>query len=120
MYADLEMKAKAPLPGGDGEVKIDGTDVAFGFGLGALLEVSERTRFGVTYQSEIEPEFDGDVKLSQEEMVRITTWIDDNAQYYGSYYGRRNLRYKDHPNFRPDSTVEQAQSLLPPIKEEDR
>ena len=30
MYADLEMKAKAPLPGpgGDGEVKIDGNDVA--------------------------------------------------------------------------------------------
>jgi long-chain fatty acid transport protein len=66
MYADLEMKAKAPLPGpgGDGEVKIDGNDVAFGFGLGALFEVSERTRFGVVYQSEIEPEFDGDVKLS--------------------------------------------------------
>jgi long-chain fatty acid transport protein len=64
MYADLEMKAKVPLPRGDGEVKIDGTDVAFGFGLGALFEVSERTRFGVVYQSEIEPEFDGDVSLS--------------------------------------------------------
>jgi long-chain fatty acid transport protein len=64
MYADLEMKAKAPPPNGSGEVKIDGNDVAFGFGLGALIEVSERTRFGVTYQSEIEPEFDGDVELS--------------------------------------------------------
>ncbi len=66
MYADLEMKAKAPLPGpgGDGEVKIDGNDVAFGFGLGALFEVSDRTRFGIVYQSEIEPDFDGDVKVS--------------------------------------------------------
>jgi len=66
MYADLEMKAKAPLPGpgGDGEVKIDGNDVAFGFSLGALFEVSDRTRFGVVYQSEIEPDFDGDVKVS--------------------------------------------------------
>jgi len=66
MYADLKMKAKVPLPGpgGDGEVKIDGDDIAFGFGLGALFEVSEHTRFGVIYQSEIEPEFDGDVKLS--------------------------------------------------------
>ncbi len=64
MYANLEMKAKAPPPNGTGKVKIDGDDVAFGFGLGALFEVSERTRFGVTYQSEIEPEFDGDVKIS--------------------------------------------------------
>ena len=67
MYADLEMKAKAPLPGpggNEGEVKIDGSDVAFGFGLGALFEPNERTRFGLVYQSEIEPEFDGDVDLS--------------------------------------------------------
>ena len=63
MYADLEMKAKAPPPNGTGEVKIDGDDVAFGFGLGALFEVSERTRFGLVYQSEIEPEFDGDVNI---------------------------------------------------------
>ena len=67
MYADLEMKAKAPLPGPggrEGEVTIDGNDVAFGFGLGALFELNERTRFGLVYQSEIEPEFDGDVKVS--------------------------------------------------------
>ena len=64
MYADLELKAKAPPPIGNGEVKIDGDDVAFGFGLGALIELSERTRFGISYQSEIEPEFSGDVKFS--------------------------------------------------------
>jgi len=64
MYADLELKAKAPPPNGNGEVKIDGNDVAFGFGLGALFEVSDRTRFGIVYQSEIEPEFSGDVKFS--------------------------------------------------------
>ena len=64
MYADLEIKAKVPPPNGNGEVKIDGNDLAYGFGLGALFEVSERTRFGVVYQSEIEPEFSGDVKIS--------------------------------------------------------
>jgi long-chain fatty acid transport protein len=63
MYADLEMKAKAPPKTGTGEVKIDGNDIAFGFGLGALFELSERTRFGLVYQSEIEPEFDGDVSI---------------------------------------------------------
>jgi len=64
MYADLELKTKAPPPIGNGEVKIDGDDVAYGYGLGALIELNERTRFGIVYQSEIEPEFSGDVKFS--------------------------------------------------------
>jgi long-chain fatty acid transport protein len=64
MYANLEIKAKAPPPNGIGEVKIDGDDFAYGFGLGALFEVSDRTRFGIAYQSEIELEFSGDVKFS--------------------------------------------------------
>jgi long-chain fatty acid transport protein len=64
MYADLEIKAKAPPPNGIGEVKIDGDDFAYGFGLGALFEVSDRTRFGIAYQSEIELKFGGDVKFS--------------------------------------------------------
>ena len=64
MYADLEIKAKAPPPNGNGKVKIDGDDFAYGFGLGALFEVSDRTRFGIAYQSEIELEFGGDVKFS--------------------------------------------------------
>ena len=32
-----------------------------------------------------------EVKLSTEEMVRLTTWVDCNGQYYGSYYGRKNM-----------------------------
>jgi long-chain fatty acid transport protein len=64
MYANLEIKAKAPPSNGIGEVKIDGDDFAYGFGLGALFEVSDRTRFGIAYQSEIELEFGGDVKFS--------------------------------------------------------
>ncbi len=64
MYADLELKTKAPPPIGNGEVKIDGDDVAYGYGIGALLELSEQTRFGIVYQSEIEPDFSGDVKFS--------------------------------------------------------
>ncbi len=63
MYANLEMKTKVPPPNGTGEVKIDGDDVAFGYDVGALLELGEKTRFGIIYQSEIEPEFSGDVKI---------------------------------------------------------
>ncbi|UCG06937.1 MAG: outer membrane protein transport protein [Desulfobacterales bacterium] len=63
MYANLEMKTKVPPPNGNGEVEIDGDDVAFGYDAGALVELSKRTRFGIIYQSEIEPEFSGDVKI---------------------------------------------------------
>jgi len=60
-----------------------------------------------------------DVKLSPEEWVRLVTWVDSNAQYYGSYFGRKNLTHKDHPNFRPVPTYESACGI-PPLNEEDR
>ena len=64
MYASLEMELRAPPPIGTGKVKIDGDDIAFGYDVGALIELSEKTRIGILYQSEIEPEFSGDVKFS--------------------------------------------------------
>jgi hypothetical protein len=61
-----------------------------------------------------------DVKLSEEEMIRITTWIDSNCQYYGSYWGRKNVEYIDHPNFRPKVSFGEVLSTECPIPEEDR
>jgi hypothetical protein len=61
-----------------------------------------------------------DVRLTQEEMVRVTTWVDANGQYYGSYWGRRNIQYKDHPNFRPVPTFETATSTVSPLPEDQR
>lgn len=61
-----------------------------------------------------------DVALSPEERIRMTTWMDSNGQYYGSYYGRKNLQYKDHPNFRPILTFEQSHSNMPPRPENER
>ena len=49
-----------------------------------------------------------DVKLTQAELVHLITWADANGPYYGSYLGRRNLIYKDHPNFRPVPTLASA------------
>ena len=60
------------------------------------------------------------VELSPEEQIRVTTWIDSNGQYHGSYYGRKNLMYSDHPNFRPVLTYEQSHANTPPIPEEAR
>ena len=49
-----------------------------------------------------------DVELSREEYIRLVTWIDANSPYYGSYFGRRNLKHRDHPDFRPLPNVELA------------
>lgn len=38
--------------------------------------------------------------ITQDEFVRITTWIDANTPYYGTYRGKRDLQYKDDPDFR--------------------
>ena len=67
MYADLEFKLAAPPinppAGGDGRVKVDGNDWAFGYNFGALFELTPRTRIGVTYISKIEPNYDGDLSV---------------------------------------------------------
>ncbi|NQT88176.1 hypothetical protein HQ560_15520 [bacterium] len=61
-----------------------------------------------------------DVKLKPEEMVRITNWVDTNCQYYGSWWGRRNLQYKAHANFRPVPTHAVGLSMTSPIPEDER
>jgi long-chain fatty acid transport protein len=48
----------------EGFASINGDDVLPGFTLGAMYELSDRTRFGLTYQSEVKPKFDGDLKTN--------------------------------------------------------
>ena len=60
------------------------------------------------------------INLTQEELLKITNWVDTNGQFYGSYWGRRHIQHKDHPNFRPVSTFEEAISTIPPIPEDER
>jgi hypothetical protein len=60
-----------------------------------------------------------ELKLSKEELLKVTNWVDTNAQFYGMYWGRKNLKYKDHPNYRPKPTFERAttmHSLIPENK----
>ena len=61
-----------------------------------------------------------EIRLAPEELLKITNWVDTNAQYYGSYWGRRNLRYKDHPDFRPVPTFDQAVSYVSPLPDDQR
>jgi hypothetical protein len=55
------------------------------------------------------------IKLSPKELLQVTNWIDTNCQYYGSYYGRRNRIFSDHPDYRTEYDVEIAISPNPPI-----
>jgi hypothetical protein len=53
-------------------------------------------------------EWHSGVELSQEEMIRIATWIDSNAQYYGTYFGKKNIKYRQDEDFRPVPTITSA------------
>jgi len=55
-----------------------------------------------------------EVNLSTGELLKISNWVEANCQYYGSYWGRRHVRFKNHPNFRPAVTFDQAISTTPP------
>ncbi len=48
------------------------------------------------------------VKLTREEFARLVTWIDANAPFYGVYEGKKNLKWKDDPEFRPDPKLASA------------
>jgi hypothetical protein len=48
-------------------------------------------------------------KITPEERIRVTNWIDTNGQYYGSWWFRRNKdAFKDHPDLRRVPTFEDA------------
>jgi hypothetical protein len=47
--------------------------------------------------------------------VKIATWVDANAVYYGSYWGRIRIEHRGHPNFRPVPTLEDALATEPPV-----
>ncbi|MDY0166957.1 MAG: LamG-like jellyroll fold domain-containing protein [Thermoguttaceae bacterium] len=58
-----------------------------------------------------------DVVLSRNEWIRLVTWIDCGAPYYGSYFGRRHLKYRGQDDFRPVPTVESAMGIPPALPE---
>ena len=52
--------------------------------------------------------------MAREETIRLVTWADANAPFYGTYFGRRNLSYSDRADFRPVPTLESALGVAPP------
>lgn len=58
-----------------------------------------------------------DVRLTLEDWVKLATWLDTGAPYYGSYYGRRHLQYRGQPDFRPVPTLASACGIPPDVPE---
>lgn len=54
-----------------------------------------------------------DVALSKDEFIRLVTWVDANAPFYGSYFGRRHIAAKGRPDFRPTPTLASARGVPP-------
>jgi hypothetical protein len=54
-----------------------------------------------------------DARLTREEFIKLVTWVDSNAQYYGSYFGPRNIAYRNQPGFRSPPTLESAIGIRP-------
>jgi hypothetical protein len=54
------------------------------------------------------------IRLTPEELLKITNWVDTNCQYYGTYYGRRDTIFRGHPDYRTEYDVTTAISPNPP------
>ena len=65
VYGSLEMELAVDRPGplSDGKAQIDGDDLEYAYNLSAMFELSDSTRLGVTYWSEVDLNFSGDVEL---------------------------------------------------------
>lgn len=59
-------------------------------------------------------------KLTATEKAKVARWVDTNCQYYGSYWGRRNIQFRNHPNYRIDVTFDQVIAPTSPTAEEER
>ncbi len=89
-YSSLDLKLAVPSPQnpGTGKAELDGTDTGVGFTLGAIYEFSERTRLGVNYQSELDIDFDGKLKVNVAD-VRV----DSNTELTLAQFIRLSLHH---------------------------
>jgi long-chain fatty acid transport protein len=70
LYATLDQKAainNGAVPGqaglADGKLELDADDMGYGFNLGILVSPGDSTRFGLTYRSEVDLEFEDTASL---------------------------------------------------------
>jgi long-chain fatty acid transport protein len=64
MYAKAELTSAVNLGAAERTSKVEGDDWGYGFNLGAIYQVTQDTRLGISYRSKVEQHLKGDVKFS--------------------------------------------------------
>ena len=64
MYAKAELTSAVNLGAAERISKVEGDDWGYGFNLGAIYQVTQDTRLGISYRSKVEQHLKGDVKFS--------------------------------------------------------
>jgi long-chain fatty acid transport protein len=96
MYGSLDFDVGVDRPGllPDGKATLDGDDVDVGYTLSTLIELSERTRLGFLYLSELETDLGGDLKLEPSGLsVGTDTKIPFAQMVRGSIYHALNDKW---------------------------
>jgi long-chain fatty acid transport protein len=62
IYGKLTSNYQAP--GQDAEIEIEGDDIAYGYNLGVMVDVTEQLTWGLTYHSKVKYSLEGDTKVS--------------------------------------------------------
>ena len=84
-YTTYDQRKAVPNvePGlGDGTLEVDTDGFSLGWGLSALYEISDQTRLGFNFRSEIEPSLDGEAEFSN--LGSVTEAILDQAGLLGA------------------------------------
>jgi len=112
-YADLEVKTAVPRPDQskpEGKSEINGNDIRPGYALGAVYAPTDRTRFGLFYQSELKPKFNGDFQLnisdvSVGELNSISRNVSSNTELVLAEYARFSVHQDMDERWAVDFTV---------------
>ncbi|ROS04732.1 long-chain fatty acid transport protein [Sinobacterium caligoides] len=62
-HAELSSSVPTAVPfvGGKSAMDLEGDDTSYGWNIGALYEFNDNTRIGISYKSEVDLEFDGEI-----------------------------------------------------------
>lgn len=85
LWSSVELRRHVPIALGplqlpDGKTRLHGSGTGFGFNCGALLEVVEGVKLGVSYRSQIEVNFKGDLDLRLPSLVPGPRSVPGTAQ----------------------------------------
>ncbi|MFV8783274.1 OmpP1/FadL family transporter [Microbulbifer sp. SA54] len=99
LYADATLKSKVPsdfiINPDFSDLKIldaDGDDWDYGWSIGALWRINERTHIGISYQSELDPKIDADVNSD------LLPAFNNAGQIIGTFDGERANLTLDLPD----------------------